>query len=88
MMDLCVTKFKESEGVYVGPKEAGYCLLRSQLLMAFHDSPSFRHLANEVLQPHLSPCQNQNAPLPPTPPLLNRTASFSRMFRYQVRIVP
>ncbi|KAL3145434.1 hypothetical protein ABBQ38_001680 [Trebouxia sp. C0009 RCD-2024] len=47
MMDLCVTKFKESEGVYVGPKEAGYCLLRSQLLMAFHDSPSFRHLANE-----------------------------------------
>lgn len=57
MMDLCVTKFKESEGVYVGPKEAGYCLLRSQLLMAFHDSPSFRHLANEVLHPALLPAK-------------------------------
>ena len=48
MMDLCVSKFREGEGLYVGPKEAGYCLLRSQLLMAFHDNPSFRHLANEV----------------------------------------
>ena len=48
MMDLCVSKFKESEGLYVGPKEAGYCLLRSQLVMAFHDTASFRHLANEV----------------------------------------
>ena len=48
MMELCVSKFKESEGLYVGPKEAGYCLLRSQLLMAFHDNPSFRHLANQV----------------------------------------
>ena len=48
MMELCVSKFKESEGLYVGPKEAGYCLLRSQLLMAFHDSPTFRHLANQV----------------------------------------
>lgn len=47
-MDLCVSKFKESEGLYVGPKEAGYCLLRSQLLMAFHDNAAFRHLANEV----------------------------------------
>ena len=43
-----MSKFKESEGLYVGPKEAGYCLLRSQLLMAFHDNPSFRHLANQV----------------------------------------
>lgn len=48
MMDLCVSKFKESEGLYVGPNQAGYCLLRSQLLMAFHDNPSFRQLANEV----------------------------------------
>ena len=48
MMDLCVSKFKESEGLYVGSKEAGYCLLRSQLLMAFHDNASFRQLANEV----------------------------------------
>ena len=48
MMDLCVSKFKESEGLYVGPKEAGYCLLRSQLLMAFHDNAAYRHLANEV----------------------------------------
>lgn len=48
MMDLCVSKFKESEGLYVGPNQAGYCLLRSQLLMAFHDNASFRKLANEV----------------------------------------
>ena len=48
MMDLCVSKFKESEGLYVGPNQAGYCLLRSQLLMAFHDNASFRQLANEV----------------------------------------
>lgn len=48
-MDLCVTKYKESEGLYVGPKEAGYCLLRSQLLMAFHDNAAYRHLANEVV---------------------------------------
>ena len=51
MMDLCVSKFKESEGLYVGPKEAGYCLLRSQLLMAFHDNAAYRSLANEVSQP-------------------------------------
>lgn len=49
MMDLCVSKFKESEGLYVGPNQAGYCLLRSQLLMALHDNASFRQLANEVL---------------------------------------
>lgn len=47
MMDLCVSKFKESEGLYVGPNQGGYCLLRSQLLMAFHDNASFRQLANE-----------------------------------------
>ena len=53
MMDLCVSKFKESEGLYVGPNQAGYCLLRSQLLMAFHDNvphlSTSRQIANEVL---------------------------------------
>lgn len=47
-MDVCVSKFRESEGLYTGPNQAGYCLLRSQLLMALHDNASFRHLANEV----------------------------------------
>ena len=60
MMDLCVSKFKESEGLYVGPKEAGYCLLRSQLLMAFHDNAAFRHLANEVSS-HALLCLRSNA---------------------------
>ena len=58
MMDLCVSKFKESEGLYVGPNQAGYCLLRSQLLMAFHDNASFRQLANEVCSGFLLQVRN------------------------------
>lgn len=59
MMDLCVSKFKESEGLYVGPNQAGYCLLRSQLLMALHDNASFRQLANEVF-PFIKVCNRLN----------------------------
>lgn len=36
--DLCTAKYRDSEGVYVGLKEAAYCSLRCQLLMALHDS--------------------------------------------------
>ena len=36
--DLCTAKYRDSEGVYVGLKEAAYCSLRCQLLMSLHDN--------------------------------------------------
>jgi hypothetical protein len=33
-------KYRDSGTHYVGPKEASYCMLRSQLLMALHDEGS------------------------------------------------
>eukprot|EP00891_Asterochloris_glomerata_P009209 jgi/Astpho2/9209/Aster-07167 len=45
IIDLTVTKFRDSDSLYIGIKETGYCILRSQLLMACHDKPQFRHLA-------------------------------------------
>ena len=36
--DLCTAKYRDSEGLYVGLKETAFCSLRSQLLMALHDS--------------------------------------------------
>ena len=38
IVDLCAAKYRDSEGLYVGLKETAYCSLRSQLLMAIHDS--------------------------------------------------
>lgn len=38
IIDLCVAKFRESSSLYIGVKEAAYCSMRSQLLMAIHDS--------------------------------------------------
>ena len=48
IIDLTVTKFRDSDSLYIGIKETGYCILRSQLLMACHDKPQFRHLAMQV----------------------------------------
>ena len=38
IVDLCAAKYRDSEGLYVGLKETAFCSLRSQLLMALHDS--------------------------------------------------
>ncbi|BDA45944.1 Negative elongation factor B [Coccomyxa sp. Obi] len=38
IMDLCAVRLRDSESAYCGVKEAAYCCLRSQLLMALHDA--------------------------------------------------
>lgn len=38
IVDLCVAKYRDSEGLYVGLKDTAFCSLRSQLLMALHDA--------------------------------------------------
>lgn len=38
IMDLCCARLRDSESAYCGVKEAAYCSLRSQLLMALHDA--------------------------------------------------
>lgn len=48
IVDLCSAKYKASEGLYVGLKETAFCSLRSQLLMALHDSGA-NELCNKVL---------------------------------------
>ena len=47
IVDLCSAKYKASEGLYVGLKETAFCSLRSQLLMALHDSGA-NELCNKV----------------------------------------
>lgn len=37
IMDLVCVRLRDSEAPYCGVKEAAYCSLRSQLLMALHD---------------------------------------------------
>jgi hypothetical protein len=37
IMDLVCMRLRDSEAPYCGVKEAAYCALRSQLLMALHD---------------------------------------------------
>ena len=38
LADLCRVRLRDSESPYCGVKEASYCTLRSQLLMALHDN--------------------------------------------------
>ena len=33
-----MVKYRDAEGLYVGTREAAYCALRAQLLMALHDA--------------------------------------------------
>lgn len=40
IVELCVVKYRDSDGLYVGHKELSYCTLRTQLLMALHDDNS------------------------------------------------
>jgi len=40
IVELCITKYRDAEGLYVGFKELSYCTLRAQLLMALHDDNS------------------------------------------------
>ncbi len=47
IVDLCSAKYKASEGLYIGLKETAFCSLRSQLLMALHDSGA-NELCNKV----------------------------------------
>ena len=36
--ELCMIKYRDSEGLYVGLTEAAFCTARSQLLMSLHDA--------------------------------------------------
>lgn len=38
VVELCVVKYRDAEGLYVGMREAAFCALRGQLLMALHDA--------------------------------------------------
>ncbi len=38
LADLCRVRLRDSESPYCGVKEASYCTLRSQLIMALHDN--------------------------------------------------
>ena len=38
LADLCRARLRDSESPYCGVKEASYCTLRSQLIMALHDN--------------------------------------------------
>ena len=38
LADLCRARLRDSELPYCGVKEASYCTLRSQLIMALHDN--------------------------------------------------
>ena len=38
VMDLVCVRLRDGQAPYLGLKEAAYCSLRSQLLMALHDS--------------------------------------------------
>lgn len=33
-----MVKYRDAEGLYVGTREAAFCALRAQLLMALHDA--------------------------------------------------
>ena len=37
VVELCLVKYRDAEGLYCGSAELSYCTLRSQLLMALHD---------------------------------------------------
>ena len=38
IVELCMIKYRDSEGLYVGLPEAAFCTARSQLLMNLHDA--------------------------------------------------
>ena len=38
LADLCRVRLRDSEQPYCGVKEASYCTMRSQLVMALHDN--------------------------------------------------
>lgn len=40
IIELCMIKYRDSEGLYVGLTEAAFCTARSQLLMYLHDTSS------------------------------------------------
>ncbi|KAJ9523865.1 hypothetical protein QJQ45_020067 [Haematococcus lacustris] len=40
IVELCMVKYRDSEGLYVSHADLSYCTLRSQLLMALHDDSS------------------------------------------------
>lgn len=47
VVELCVQRYKDAEGLYVGVPEAALASLRAQLLMALHDSGA-THLCAQV----------------------------------------
>jgi Cofactor of BRCA1 (COBRA1) len=48
VVELCVVRYRDAEGLYVGTREAAFCALRAQLLMALHDAGA-TELCSQVL---------------------------------------
>lgn len=48
VVELCVQRYQDAEGLYVGVPEAALASLRAQLLMALHDSGA-THLCAQVI---------------------------------------
>lgn len=58
--DLCTVQYRDSEGVYVGLKEAAFCSLRCQLLMALHDNGENELCSKVIFVSVLFTKRNQN----------------------------
>lgn len=43
-----MVRYRDAEGLYVGTREAAFCALRAQLLMALHDAGA-TELCSQVL---------------------------------------
>lgn len=72
--ELCMLKYRDSEGLYVGLTEAAFCTARSQLLMNLHDA-NLTDLCKQVRRPASSqlagcrcrgPCSHPSTPPPPS----------------------
>jgi len=50
IVELCMIKYRDSEGLYVGLPEAAFCTARSQLLMNLHDA-GIAEISSQVLDP-------------------------------------
>ena len=48
IVELCMIKYRDSEGLYVGLPEAAFCTARSQLLMNLHDA-GIAEISSQVL---------------------------------------
>lgn len=53
--EFCAARLRDSESLYLGLRECGFCTLRSQLTMRLHDADSTTDMAKQV-RPIWSTC--------------------------------